>query len=57
MAKSAKEIKKKKPTSFSLSETSLDLLKQLADKESRSITNMLEMLIKEAAIKNKLKVD
>ena len=43
-------------TSFALSEEALNLLKQLAEKDDRSQAGMLEVLIKEAAIKNKLKV-
>lgn len=39
----------KHPTSFRLSTSTLTLLKQLADKENRSITNMVETLIIERA--------
>ena len=35
----------KKVTSFRLSEKALDKLKQLAEKENRSMANMLEELI------------
>lgn len=43
-------------TSFSLSQTSIDLLKKLANKNDRSQANMLEQLIKEAADKEKIKL-
>lgn len=36
----------KKVTSFRLSEKALEQLKQLAEKENRSMTNMIEELIK-----------
>ena len=36
----------KKVTSFRLSEKALEQLKQLAEKENRSMANMLEELIK-----------
>jgi len=42
-------------TSFTLSEESIELLKKLADKNGRSSANMIEQLIKEAAIKDKIK--
>ncbi len=42
-------MSKKKRTSFSLSESALELLKKLADKENRSSANMLETLILDAA--------
>lgn len=45
----------KKPTSFSLSEEVIDLLKKLAAKHDRSQANMIEVLIKEAAKKEKIK--
>lgn len=38
----------KKVTSFRLSEKSLEQLKQLAEKENRSMANMIEELIKKA---------
>lgn len=41
----------KKITSFSLDETTLALLKLLAEKNDRSQANMLDVLIKEAAAK------
>ena len=37
-------------TSFALSKDVLDQLKELADKENRSMANMLEELIKRAAL-------
>lgn len=40
---------KRQPTSFRLSPETISLLKQLAEDESRSITNMVESLIKEKA--------
>jgi hypothetical protein len=46
----------KKRTSFSLSDEALELLKIMADKNERSQANMLEVLIKDAAIKEKIKV-
>lgn len=46
----------KKITSFSLDEDILKLLKTLADKENRSMANMLQILIKEAATKSKVKL-
>ena len=46
----------KKITSFSLDETTLKLLKLLAEKEERSQANMLQVLIKEAALKAKIKL-
>ena len=45
----------KKVTSFSLDEETLLLLKKLAKKNYRSQTNMLDVLIKEAAKKEKIK--
>ena len=36
----------KKVTSFRISEKALELLKQLAEKENRSMANMIEELIK-----------
>jgi predicted DNA-binding ribbon-helix-helix protein len=44
----------KKITSFSLEETTLELLKKLAEKSDRSQAKMLEHLIKEAAQKANL---
>ena len=46
----------KKITSFSLDETTLILLKKLAQKENRSQANMLQQLIEAAAKKAKIKV-
>ena len=46
---------KKIRTSFALSAESLDLLKQLAKLNIRSQANMIEQLIKEAAIKADIK--
>lgn len=40
----------KKRTSFALSEKALEQLKKLAEKENRSMANMLEELIKRAAL-------
>jgi predicted DNA-binding protein len=40
----------KKRTSFALSQTALDKLKQLADKDSRSQAAMLEKLIRDAEL-------
>jgi hypothetical protein len=45
----------KKITSFSLNEETLSLLKKLAEKNDRSQANMLDVLIKEAAKKEKIK--
>lgn len=45
----------KKITSFSLDETILILLKKLAKKDNRSMANMLQILIQEAADKEKIK--
>lgn len=45
----------KQKTSFTLSEESLKLLKLLAEKNDRSQASMLEVLIKEAAKKEKIK--
>lgn len=45
----------KKVTSFSLNEETLLLLKKLAEKHDRSQANMLDVLIKEAAKKEKIK--
>lgn len=42
-------MSKKKRTSFALSESALELLKKLADKENRSSANMIETLIIEDA--------
>lgn len=42
-------------TSFSLSQEALYLLKLLAEKNERSQANMLEILIKESAKKEKIK--
>jgi predicted DNA-binding protein len=44
----------KKRTSFSISDEALELLKKLAEKNDRSQANMLEILIKEAAKKEKI---
>jgi len=44
----------KKITSFSLNEDTLSMLKKLAEKNDRSQANMLEVLIKEAAVKAKI---
>jgi hypothetical protein len=44
-----------KITSFSLNEETLSLLKKLAEKNDRSQANMLDVLIKEAAKKEKIK--
>ena len=46
----------KQKTSFTLSEESLKLLKLLAEKNDRSQASMIEVLIKEAAKKQKIKV-
>jgi hypothetical protein len=46
----------KKITSFSLDGETLKLLKLLSEKEERSQANMLQVLIKEAAAKAKIKV-
>lgn len=43
-----KKKETKKRTSFALSQTALDKLKQLADKENRSMANMIEVLIEKA---------
>lgn len=43
-----KKKETKKRTSFALSQTTLDKLKQLADKEKRSMANMIEILIEKA---------
>ena len=43
-------------TSFSLSQEALDLLKLLAIKMGRSKANTLEVIIKEAAKSNKIKL-
>lgn len=45
----------KKRTSFSLSDESLALLKKLSEKNGRSQANIIEILIKESAEKNKIK--
>ncbi len=45
----------KKITSFSLNEDTLTLLKKLAEKNNRSQANMLEVLITDAAKKEKIK--
>lgn len=42
-------------TSFALSQEALSLLKKLAEKNERSQASMLEVLIKEAAKKEKIK--
>lgn len=42
----------KKRTSFSISNEVLELLKQLAKKNNRSMANMLEQLITEASKNN-----
>lgn len=41
-------MSKKKRTSFSLSETALELLKKLADQRGLSMASTLETLIREA---------
>jgi hypothetical protein len=46
----------KKITSFSLNEETLLLLKKLSEKNDRSQANMLDVLIKEAAKKEKIKL-
>lgn len=46
----------KKRTSFALSEEAIKALKLLAEKNKRSSANMLELLILEAAKKEKIKV-
>lgn len=46
---------KKIRTSFALSEETLQLLKKLADKLTRSQANTIEILVKEAAKKEKIK--
>ena len=43
------KIMNKQPTSFRLNPETISLLKELAKDESRSITNMVESLIKEKA--------
>jgi hypothetical protein len=45
----------KQRTSFALSEDTLKLLAKLADKNLRSMASMVEVLILEAAKKEKLK--
>lgn len=45
----------KKITSFSLDESTLKLLKKLSEKENRSMANMLQILITEAAKKENIK--
>lgn len=42
----------KKVTSFRLSEKALELLKKLAEKENRSMANMIEELIRKEFEKN-----
>jgi len=44
----------KQKTSFTLSADVLDLLKKLSEKNDRSQSNMIEVLIKEAAKKQKI---
>lgn len=46
----------KKPTSFSLSEEVLQLLKLIADKNTRKQSQQLEVLIREEATRLKIKV-
>jgi len=48
-------MSKKKRTSFSLSESALELLKKLAEKENRSGANMIETLIFDAAKRGYIK--
>lgn len=49
--------KVKKVISFRLSEETIELLKKLAEKDSRSATNMLEVLVRDAAEKKGIKTD
>ena len=42
-------------TSFSLSQETLDLLKLLSEKDKRSMASMLEVLVEQAAKKEKIK--
>jgi len=46
----------KQKTSFTLSEEALNLLKRLSEKHERSQASMIEVLIKEAAKRDKIKI-